>query len=103
MIAEAVRQDLDTLDIAIRHAGRPVTVVWAVLVLATLVSYWLGDGHGTTRTAGVLVLVTAFVKVALIGEHFMELRSAPPQLRLVFHTWCLLVPIVLCGIYMVRG
>jgi hypothetical protein len=101
-IAE-VEQDLAALEKAIRHAGRPVTVVWAVLMLATLVSWYLGDGHGATKLAAVLVIATGFAKVALIGEHFMELRLAPPQLRYAFLGWCAIVPSVLCGIYLIRS
>lgn len=95
-------QDMAIVDKAIKHAGRPVTVVWAALMVATLISWWLGDGHAATKLAAVLVIVTGFMKVALIGDHFMELRSAPPQLRWVFMGWCIVIPSILCGIYLVR-
>jgi hypothetical protein len=97
-----LERDVSVLDRAIVHAGRPVTIVWAVLTAATLVSFWLGEGHGATKTAAVLVIVTGFMKVALIGEHFMELRTAPPQLRCSFLGWCVVVPAVLLGIYLIR-
>lgn len=100
--AGQLEQELSRLDKHIKHAGNPVLVVWAILMLATLVSWWLGDGHGTTTVAAVMVIATAFLKVSLIGEHFMELRGAPPQLRFAFLGWCTLVPTVLIGIYLVR-
>lgn len=100
--AAHLEQDQAIVDRHIRHAGRPVTAVWAVLVLATLLSWWLGDGHGTTTLAAVLVMVTGFAKVSLIGEHFMELRCAPPQLRWAFQGWCVVVPTVLIAIYLIR-
>lgn len=102
MSVTALESDLAIIDRAIKHAGRAVTVVWAVLMVATLISWWLGDGHGATKLAAVLVIVTGFMKVALIGDHFMELRTAPPQLRWAFHGWCILVPTILCGIYLIR-
>ncbi|HEX3612329.1 MAG TPA: cytochrome C oxidase subunit IV family protein [Sporichthyaceae bacterium] len=102
MTVDALQQDLALVERNVRHAGRPVLVVWAVLTAATLISWWLGDGHGATAVAGVLVIVTGFAKVALIGDHFMELRSAPPQLRFAFFGWCTLVPGILLGIYLVR-
>lgn len=103
MSVAQLEQDMDIVERHIKHAGRPVTLVWAVLMVATLISWWLGDGHGATKLAAVLVIVTGFAKVALIGEHFMELRTAPPQLRWAFHGWCLVVPSILCGLYLVRG
>lgn len=101
--AEQLEQDLAIVDRNIAHAGRPVTIVWFVLIVATLISWYLGDGHTATKFAAIAVIVTAFIKVAMIGEHFMELRTAPPQLRWAFHGWCLLVPSIICGIYLVRS
>jgi hypothetical protein len=101
--ATALQADLAVIDKHIEHAGRPVTVVWLVLMAATLLSWWLGDGHGATELAGVLVIATGFLKVALIGDHFMELRTAPWQLRAAFLGWCLVVPAVMIGIYLIRS
>ncbi len=100
--AVEVEQDIAAIEKHIKHAGKPVWIVWGVLIVATLLSWYLGDGHGATTFAAVTVIVTAFLKVALIGDHFMELRGAPPQLRWVFMGWCVVVPAVLCGIYLVR-
>jgi len=76
--------------------------IWLVLVAATLASWSLGSGHGLSRgaTAGVAVLVVAFVKVRLVGLYFMELRSAPIPLRLAFEAWVLVVGGVLIGLYL---
>ena len=97
-----VERDIDAVAKHIKHAGTPVWIVWGVLILATLLSWYLGDGHGATTFAAVAGIVTAFLKVALIGDHFMELRGAPPQLRWLFMAWCVVVPAVLCGIYLLR-
>jgi hypothetical protein len=101
--AGEMAQDIAILEKHIHHAGRPATIVWAVLTAATLISWYLGDGHLATKLAAVLVVMTGFVKVALIGEHFMELRTAPPLLRFAFLGWCVLTPAALCGIYLVRS
>jgi hypothetical protein len=100
--AAHVAKDVAALDTAIGHAGKPVVLVWFGLMAATLVSWWLGEGHGATKVAAVGVLVVGFAKVALIGEHFMELRGAPPQLRFAFLGWCSLIPTVLVTIYLAR-
>jgi hypothetical protein len=101
--ADEMAQDMAIVEKHIHHAGRPVTIVWAILTVATLVSWYLGEGHLATKLAAVAVVATGFVKVALIGEHFMELRTAPSQMRYLFLGWCVLVPTVLCGIYLARS
>jgi hypothetical protein len=70
---------------------RRVTVVFAGLVVATCITWWLGsrssptgDGLGLAATLTVLI---ASVKIYFIGRDFMELRSAPPGLRAAFNVW----------------
>lgn len=78
----------------------PALLAWVVLVAATLVSWWLGDGHGDPRPASVGVIAVAFLKVYVVGRYFMELRAAPPQLHLAFAAWCVIVPAILIGLYL---
>ena len=59
------------------------TVIWLLLVFATSGSWILGAesrGQFSTGTGTALMLV-AFIKVRLVGLHFMELRAAPLALR----------------------
>ena len=51
---------------------------------ATLASWYLGDGHGSTKLATIVVITVAFVKVFVVGHYFMELRDAPIPLRGTF-------------------
>jgi hypothetical protein len=67
--------------------------VWTLLVVATITSWSLGG-------ATVAVLVVAFVKVRLVGLYFMELRSAPVPLRLLFEGWVVVVCSILIGLYL---
>jgi len=65
------------------------TAIWLLLVLATGASWGLGSetrDHASTAAATTLMLV-AFIKVRLVGLHFMDLRSAPLALRLVFEAY----------------
>ena len=64
----------------------PATLMWLVLILATLLSGWIGDG-GAERGAAPLVLLMAFFKVWIVGMQFMEMRSAPRLLGWVFSAW----------------
>jgi len=82
--------------------GSRVTAVWALLVGATLLSFWLGTDHGlsSTEARSLIILVVAFVKVRFVGLYFMELRTAPVALRALFEGWCLVVCLGLIGFYL---
>ena len=78
------------------------TVVWALLVLATVVSWTLGVEAGTGVQAGiVIVLLIAFTKVRYVGLEFMGLREANPILRGLFETWVVVVGGVVIGLYLI--
>lgn len=68
-----------------------LVLVWVVLVLATLLTWWLGADHPVVaddgRLAPALALAVAFVKVRLIGRHFMGVRSSPRMLRTLLDVW----------------
>jgi hypothetical protein len=74
-----------------------VTLVWAVLMLATGLSWWLGTHPGGAATGGasatIVLLLVAFFKVRLVMMHFMEVRGAPLPLRVACEGWV----IVTCG------
>lgn len=76
------------------------TVVWVVLVAATIVSWAVGSEHGTGSTIAVVVLGVALVKVRYVGLDFMELRHAPLLLRGVFEVYCVALWCVLAGMYL---
>ena len=82
--------------------NRIVVAVWAALIAATVVSWWLGAEHGIqdVRTASLVVLLVAFMKVLAVGMYFMELRNAPTPLKLLFSGWCLVVYVALAGLYL---
>lgn len=77
------------------------TVVWLILVAATLVSWFLGGlaGSSSHLLTGSVVLIIAFVKVRLVGTYFMELRGAPTVLRVMFDSYCVVACAVLIGIF----
>jgi hypothetical protein len=79
-----------------------VAAVWVALVLATAASWLLGGEHLIHRqeAAAIVVIAIAFVKVRLVGMHFMELHAAPTALRAVFQGWCLVAFGVLTGLYL---
>jgi len=83
----------------------PITAVWSILILATLLSWWLGTDHGlgsgADHTGATLaILVVAFVKVRCVGLYFMELRDAPLPLRLAFEAYVAVVCGGVIGLYL---
>jgi hypothetical protein len=86
----------------LKLARSAVTPVWVLLMIATAASWSLATDHGIGihKAVTVAVLVVAFVKVALIGMYFMELRHAPPWLRNIFHVWYFAVSSVVVAIYL---
>lgn len=78
-----------------------ITVVWFVLVAATVASWILGVGHELDdRSAAISIIVIALAKVCFVGQYFMELRHAPRGLRAVFGIWTLAVGAMLVGLYL---
>jgi hypothetical protein len=67
---------------------------------ATLISW--GFGHGwkiDARTAGIAVIVIAFVKIRYVILDFMELRTAAIGLRVAGEAWCIVVCAILVLLY----
>jgi heme/copper-type cytochrome/quinol oxidase subunit 4 len=93
-------------DTAVRVAPRSFPkaplIVWVGLIIATLLSYWLGSDHGLSSAEArtLIIFVVAFVKVRFVGLYFMELRQAPVILRSLFEGWCLVVCLLLAGLYL---
>lgn len=72
---------------------------WLILVvLAVVIPVLSGQGHGGTVWV-VAVLGLSAYKARLVGLDFMELRTAPRELRLVFEIYCLAAWVVLSGAF----
>ena len=71
---------------------RRATIVWLGLVLATVVTFWLGSRHPfaatSVRLAASIAIAIGMGKAAFIGLEFMELRHAPRGLRYAVLAWC---------------
>jgi len=77
------------------------TVVWLLLLLSTMVSWWVGGSTVQSAQVGsAIVLTVAFFKVHLVGMYFMEIKHAPLPLRMVFQAWGLIVGSGLIVVYL---
>jgi hypothetical protein len=76
------------------------TVVWVTLVIVTILSWAIGAEHAVGSGVAVVVLALAAIKVRLVGLDFMELRNAPWVLRGIFEAYCIILWMVLAGMYL---
>jgi heme/copper-type cytochrome/quinol oxidase subunit 4 len=80
---------------------KPVSIVWAALMLATCASTWLLTTSSVTpEVATVAIMLVAAVKVRLVMRHFMEVRRAPLALRIVCDGWLLAVTALILTVYL---
>jgi heme/copper-type cytochrome/quinol oxidase subunit 4 len=61
--------------------------IWLLLILATLASLFLAEGHASAKIATTAVLLIAAFKINLVISHFMELGWQPRPYRLVLTAW----------------
>ncbi len=84
-------------------ADRRTWIAWGVLVAATLCSIEIfrAAGLGVPRqSAGVAVLVIAFVKVRIVATEFMEIRHGPRAFRIAFDLWLVGLGAILLWLYL---
>jgi heme/copper-type cytochrome/quinol oxidase subunit 4 len=82
---------------------KPVTIVWAALMLATCASTWLLSKDSVTPEVAtvVAIMLIAAVKVRLVMRYFMEVRRAPLALRFICDGWLLAVTALIMTVYVV--
>ncbi len=76
------------------------TIVWGVLVAATLLVYVLAEAADLGSFAIVGVILIAMIKVRCVFLYFMELKLGAMPWRVVAEGWILLVAIILIGMYL---
>lgn len=78
---------------------RTTFIIWAVLVLLTLLGYWIGQLGIEGTTALTILLGAALIKSQLVISHFMEMKDAPSNWRWVPTIWLLLVLLAIALTY----
>lgn len=84
-------------------ATRRAAGVWLVLVAATGTSWILATPDRSSNSAAAVLLVIAFIKVRMIGLHFMGIRQAPAPLRALFEGYVLVVLFMLLSLIIIWG
>lgn len=84
---------------AIHGTPRRATVLWATLIVATLLTWGMGASGATGKSAIALLAVISFWKGAVIILDFMALRHAPLLWRALTLGWMVLVWAVIAIAY----
>ena len=71
--------------------ANPAHRAWLILLIATGITWYLGEVGAAGTLAIVAMLAIAFVKVRLVVLDFMELREAPKMWRVLLEGWLILV------------
>lgn len=79
------------------------TVVWAILMFAAGLSWWMGADHGlgnstTPAQVTIVLMLVAFFKVRLVIRRFMEVLEAPLPLKLITDGWIVVVCSAVIGL-----
>ena len=69
----------------------PANRAWLVLLVATGLTWWLGEVGAAGTGAILTMLAIAFIKGRLVILDFMELRGAPLMWRLLLEGWLIVV------------
>ena len=69
----------------------PAHRAWLLLLIATGITWWLGDVGAAGTGAILAMLAIVFVKGRVVILDFMELRDAPLMWRLLLEGWLILV------------
>jgi hypothetical protein len=82
------------------------TIAWIILSAITIASWFLAPAHGQSVAAvasvpiTVAVIILGFIKGRLIIRYFMEVRTAPPWLKVTTDAWLLVLWGGVLGIYL---
>lgn len=67
------------------------TFVWIVLLLLTLVTYYLGEINQTASSFVYVLLVITMIKSQLVANYFMGLRHVALKWRIIMLVYFLIV------------
>jgi len=70
---------------------RTLEIIWIVLVAFTIFAYLLGHLHYINNFFVAILLVTTFIKVQLVLNHFMELKNVTGKYRWIPSIWLTIV------------
>ncbi len=76
--------------------SRRLTVSWLVLVTVSILSF--ESSLLESKAAGAIVIAIGLTKAWIVGSEFMEIRTAPLFMRIIFLSWLLILGMVLLSV-----
>ena len=73
---------------------------WLILIILTIVSVYLSELIYSPPLFLTLVFTIVFIKGQQITDVFMELNRAPKKWRIAFLCYVLMIPLIICLIYL---
>lgn len=87
----------------IRYIKNPLTLVWALLTLSTVLSWYISQSSDVAFQMNtwitISVLVIAIIKAQMVIRYFMEVRIAPRWLKLTMISWSVILLVLLLVFY----
>lgn len=85
------------------HIRNPLVLVWAILTLSTVVSWYISKSDTLEFQANAWVtlgvLVIAIIKAQMVIRYFMEVKVAPSWLKATMTSWSSMLLLLLLGFY----
>lgn len=81
------------------HSRRRMIIIWLVMCALTIAAFAAGETKLPGNLPLVAVIVAALIKVRFVILDFMEVRTAPLQLRLVLEGWVVVLGAVLLVVF----
>jgi hypothetical protein len=79
--------------------ARRLDIVWLILVVGTIVTWWIGESGSAGPRAVLAILAIAAVKGVLIIRDFMALRGVKVFWPIMVIGWLLLVLAIIMATY----
>ena len=87
----------------IRYIKNPLTLVWALLTLSTVLSWYISQSSDVAFQMNIWitisVLVIAIIKAQMVIRYFMEVRIAPRWLKLTMISRSVILLLLLLVFY----
>ncbi len=79
----------------IKHSTVSASVVFAILIVLTLVTYQIGESGVSSLSISLFVFAIAIFKGVMISEYFMQLKWVKGIWRWPVLVWLILISIVI--------
>lgn len=87
-------------DAVFTEGGMSAIYVWAILIVATLGSWFVTEDTEYAKLGSASVVIIAAIKINLVVSHFMELRWRPLPYRIIVSGWLTFVTMIIVGSYL---